>query len=145
MLKMKDTCWGFPCGSAGKESPCNVGDVGSIPGEGKGYPLQYSGLENSKDYTVLGVTKSRMWLSNFHSKKKKKGRDTCWKRYASKISKLFSIFFPNSEPLIRLSRCWSLLPVKHWLLNWCWFCLPGDMGQCLEIFLIVMTRVATGI
>ena len=44
---------GFPCGSAGKESPCNVGDLGLIPGlerspgEGKGYPLQYSGLENS--------------------------------------------------------------------------------------------------
>ena len=44
---------GFPCGSAGKESFCNVGDLGLIPemgqspGEGKGYPLQYSGLENS--------------------------------------------------------------------------------------------------
>ena len=44
--------WGFPCGSAGKESACNVGDLGLIPGlgrhpgEGKGYPLQYSGLEN---------------------------------------------------------------------------------------------------
>ena len=43
---------GFPCGSAGKGSACNVGDLGSIPGlgrsgEGKGYPLQYSGLENS--------------------------------------------------------------------------------------------------
>ena len=43
------------CGSAGKESACNVGDLGSIPGlgrfpgEGKGYPLQYSGLENSID------------------------------------------------------------------------------------------------
>ena len=43
---------GFPCGSAGKESSCNVGDVGLIPGlgtssgEGKGYPLQYYGLEN---------------------------------------------------------------------------------------------------
>ena len=40
---------GFPCGSAGKESTCNTGDLGSIPGlgrpgEGKGYPLQYSGL-----------------------------------------------------------------------------------------------------
>ena len=45
--------WGFPYGSAGKESACSVGDLGSIPGlgrssgEGKGYPLQYSGLENS--------------------------------------------------------------------------------------------------
>ena len=44
---------GFSCGSAGKESACNVGDLGSIPGlgrspeEGKGYPPQYSGLENS--------------------------------------------------------------------------------------------------
>ena len=44
---------GFPCGSAGKESTCNAGDLGLIPGlgrspgEGKGYPLQYSGLENS--------------------------------------------------------------------------------------------------
>jgi len=39
----------FPCGSDGKESTCNAGDLGSIPGEGKGYPLQDSGLENSMD------------------------------------------------------------------------------------------------
>ena len=45
----------FPCGSADKESACNAGDLSSIPelgrdpGEGKGYPLQYSGLENSMD------------------------------------------------------------------------------------------------
>ena len=63
---------GFPGGSASKESPNNVGDLGSIPGlgrspgEGKGYPLQYSGLENSKDYIVLGVTKSQTQLSDFH-------------------------------------------------------------------------------
>ena len=44
--------YGRPCGSAGKESTCNTGDVGSIPGlgrspgEGTSYPLQYSGLEN---------------------------------------------------------------------------------------------------
>ena len=52
-------------GSAGKESACNVGDLGSIPGlgrsrgKGKGYPLLYSGVENSMDYTVHGVTKSQ--------------------------------------------------------------------------------------
>ena len=63
---------GFPCGSAGKESACNEGDLGSIPGlgrspgEGKGYPLQYSGLENSMDCIVHGVTKSRTQLSDFH-------------------------------------------------------------------------------
>ena len=62
---------GFPCGSAGKESTCNAGDLGSIPGlgrssgEGKGYPLQYSGLENSMDYTVHGVAKSQTQLSDF--------------------------------------------------------------------------------
>ena len=56
---------GFPCGSAGKESACNAGDPGSIPGfrtssgEGKGYPLQYSDLENSTDCIVHGVAKSQ--------------------------------------------------------------------------------------
>ena len=51
---------GFPCGSAHKESACTVGDLGSYPGlgrspeEGKSYPLQYSGLENS----VHGVAES---------------------------------------------------------------------------------------
>ena len=63
---------GFPCGSAGKESACNAGDLGLIPelgrspGEEKGYPLQYSGLENSMDYIVHGVPKSQIQLSNFH-------------------------------------------------------------------------------
>ena len=53
---------GFPCGSAGKESAHNVGDLDSIteigrcPGEEKGYPLQYSGLENSMDCIVHGMT-----------------------------------------------------------------------------------------
>ena len=53
-----------PCGSPGKESACNVGDWGLIPGsgrspgEGKGYPLQYAGLENSIDCIVHGVAKS---------------------------------------------------------------------------------------
>ena len=56
---------GFSGGSAGKESACSVGDLGLItglgrsPGEGNGYPLQYSGLENSMDFIVHGVTKSR--------------------------------------------------------------------------------------
>ena len=62
----------FNCGSAGKESAYNVGDLGSTPGLGrspgeeKGNPLQYSGLENSMDCTVRGVPKGRTWLSNFH-------------------------------------------------------------------------------
>ena len=63
---------GFPCGSAGKESTCNVGDLdlitglGTSPGEGKGYPLQYSGLKNSRNYKVHGVAKSQTRLNDFH-------------------------------------------------------------------------------
>ena len=64
---------GLPHSSAGKESACNTGDLGSIPGLGrspverKGYPLQYSGLENSMDCVVHEVAKSWTQLSNFHS------------------------------------------------------------------------------
>ena len=55
---------GFPGGPGGKESSCNVGDLGSIPGEGNGNPLQYSCLENPRDRaawgtTGLGITKSQ--------------------------------------------------------------------------------------
>ena len=63
---------GFVCSSAGKESACNVGDLGSIPGlgrspgKGKGYPLQYSGLENFVDYIVHGVAKNQTQLNDFH-------------------------------------------------------------------------------
>ena len=61
---------GFPGGSDGKEPACNAGDLGSLPGsgrspgEGNGYPFQYSSLENSTEepsgLTVHGVTKSPM-------------------------------------------------------------------------------------
>ena len=63
---------GFPCGSAGEESACSLGDLvlisglGRCPGEGKCYSLQYYSLENSMDYLVHGVTKSWIQLSNFH-------------------------------------------------------------------------------
>ena len=63
---------GFPCSSAGKESACNVGDLGSISGlgkspeEGKGYQLWYSGLENSMHFIVHGIAKSWTRLSEFH-------------------------------------------------------------------------------
>ena len=56
--------YGFPGSSAGKESTCKAGDLGLIPGlgkfpvEGKGYPLQYSGLENSMDCIVHRVAES---------------------------------------------------------------------------------------
>ena len=62
----------FPDSSVGKESACKAGDLGLIPGlgrsagEGKGDLLQYSGLEDSMDCIVHGVTKSRTRLSDFH-------------------------------------------------------------------------------
>ena len=61
------------CASAGKEFACNAGDLGLIPcwgrspGEGKGYPLQYSGPENSMNYIVHEVAKSGTQLSDFHT------------------------------------------------------------------------------
>ena len=69
-LLQDESIWGCPNGSEGKESACNAGDLGLIPesgrfpGEGNGYSLRYSYLENSMDVgtlhaTVHGVTKSQ--------------------------------------------------------------------------------------
>ena len=63
---------GFPGGSAGKESARDAEHLGLIPGlgrspgEGKGYPLQYSRLQNPMDCIVHGVAKSRTGMSDFH-------------------------------------------------------------------------------
>ena len=63
----------FPGGSEVKASASSVEDLDSIPGlgrspgEGKGYPLQYSGLENSMDCIVHGVAKGQAQLNDFHS------------------------------------------------------------------------------
>ena len=69
-----DVLRGFPGGSAGKESACNAGDLGLIPGsgrslgEGNGYPLQYSCLENSMDRGA--------WWATVHRIVKTEGLDT---------------------------------------------------------------------
>ena len=66
------TLLGFPGGSAGKESACNAGELGSTPGlgrspgEGKGHLLQCFGLEKSMDCILHGVTKGRTRLSDLH-------------------------------------------------------------------------------
>ena len=76
---------GSPCGSDGEESACSAGDLASIsglgrpPGEGNGYRLQYSGLENSTDRgawkaTVHGVAKSQTQLSDFHTCTHRQGK-----------------------------------------------------------------------
>jgi len=66
IIKVIILLMGFPGGATGKESSCELGDLGSLsgwgrsPGEGKDYPLQYSGLENSMDCIVHGVSKSQI-------------------------------------------------------------------------------------
>ena len=103
----------FPCGSAVKESACNVGDLGSIsglgrsPGEGIGYPLQYSGLENSMDWIVHGVAKKWTRLSDFH--------------FGSSQSWLFTYFLLNIFSLlgnkVRINIYWAptILQTFCWL------------------------------
>ena len=101
-------CWGFPCGLAGKESICNVGDLGSspelgrFPGEGKGYPLQYSSLENSMDFIVHGVTKSQTWMSDFHF--------TSWLVYRSWLCyphPCFYEFYGDVDKTTLMCWCWK--------------------------------------
>ena len=68
-MSLRASLWGSredtTCGSVGKESACNAGDLGSIPGlgrspgEGKGYALQYSGLENTMECIVMGLQRVR--------------------------------------------------------------------------------------
>ena len=114
------TCQGFPCGSAGKESACNTGDLGLTPGlgrsprEGKCYPLQYSGLENSMDCIVHGVAKSWTRLSNFHSfthyYKPNIILSIWFKRYHGSI--LTSLV---AQTVKRLSTMWE---TRVWSLGW---------------------------
>ena len=83
--QIKYVLWPGTCDLAGKESTCNVGDLGSIaglgrsPGEWKGYPLQCSCLENSMDCIVRGVAKSQTRLSDslIHSLTPSKGFHLC--------------------------------------------------------------------
>ena len=102
---------GFPDSSAGKESACNVGDQGLIPGlgrspgDGKGYPLQYSGLENSMDYTVYGVAKSRTELSLSHTEQIGGFRFAWYKRLSSRaLTSITPQKFPSHSHRDQLGR-----------------------------------------
>ena len=110
---------GFPGGSAGKESACNVGDLGSIPGlgrspgEGKGYPLQYSGLENSMDCIVHGITKGWTRLSNlnFHGLSCSTALGCSWTRDQTCIS-ASSAFQVDSLPMSHQGSSWKCFKVS---------------------------------
>ena len=83
----------FPGGSEVKESAPNVGDPGSIPGlrrspgEGKDYPVPYSGLENPMDWIVPGVAKSQTRLSRFHFHPQPPGNARVLKQEANLLSR----------------------------------------------------------
>ena len=108
--------WGFPDSSVGKESTCNAGDLGLIPGlgrspgEGKGYPLQYSGLENSMDSIVLGVAKSWTQLSDFHFTYFELWNDRLFPLNNS-IWSMEHVWFPNA--LGTWSDCHSQIPKEN--------------------------------
>ena len=123
---------GFPNSSTGKESACNAGNPSSIPGlgrspeKGKGYPPQYSGLENSMDCIVHEVTKSRTWLSDFHF------------HSACKVNKQGGISNPRKGPQSR-----------SWLLSLCCHCdrstiLWGLWGFSGPFFFLWSSLQSTG-
>ena len=104
---------GSHCASAGKESACNAGDLGSIPGlgrspgEGKGYPLQCSGLENSMDCIVRGVTKSQTRLSDFQHDQRSHWlsmSNPCFNHFFAFFC-VFQIFLPVSFRLKAKKPC----------------------------------------
>ena len=99
---------GLSGNSAGKESAWNAGDPGSIPGlggspgEGKGYPFQYCGLENSMDCIVHGVAKNRTRLSNFHCK------GQCWATINCQIQSMVPLTEKCVWQFKELSFIWRL-------------------------------------
>ena len=106
---------GFPDSSVGKESACNAGDPSLIPGsgrshgEGKGYPLQYSGLENSMDCIVLGVAKSQTWLNDFHFHIFTKNGSVMWNR---------RIRWPQLVKAFLVKQAWTESQSFYWLHAW---------------------------
>ena len=110
-LRVLDLRRGFPGGSAGKESACNAGDLGLIPGlgrspgEGKGNPLQYPGLENSLECIVHRVAKSRtlcdaIKVSDFHFTLRGGGQNSVTK--TDDISILISVCVLSCFSRVRL-------------------------------------------
>ena len=113
----------FPCDSAGKESACNPGNLGSIPGlrrspgEGKGYPLQYSGLENSMNIIVHRVTKSQTRLSNFHFhvQEKKNCPETQKHQQTIIVKATISASNESAVELIHIEVCLIATLSSRWL------------------------------
>ena len=123
---------GFPCGSAGKESACNLGHLGSIPGlgrspgDGKGYPLQYSGLENSMDTPWSCKESDRTeWLSLFISSAFSKSGLNIWKFLVHVLWRPslenFEHYFTNMRDECNCVVTWTFFGIAFlwdWNENW---------------------------
>ena len=127
---------GFPWVSAGKESACNVGDLGSIsglgrsPGERKGYPLQYSGLENSMNCIVMGSQRVGLDWETFHFHFQQYGRPGWFSaRYPGSLS-LCHIMTEGRKSSIVLGQ-----DHKYILMS-----IPNEGRLFLILFLIQMKR-----
>ena len=117
---------GFPCGSAGKESVCNVGDLGSIPelgrspGDGKGYSPQYSGLENSMVYRVHAVTISQthtyIYVYIFV--------ETCIERWSCKCLYAWVVWFRSNVCFLHIVL--NFLKVKN---DWLHICYTWNLKK----------------
>ena len=113
---------GFPCGSAGEESACNVGELGSIPGlgrspgKGNSYPLQYSGLENSKNCIVHGLQRISHNWATFTFTSFKSARLLIWVFPVNSINDQWSYskFLPG---LCAPAGCISLFFSLCWILS----------------------------
>ena len=119
---------GFPHSLVRKESACNAGDPGSIPGsrrplgEGKGEPLQRFGLENPMDCIVLGVAKNQTRLSDFHF------THTLWQ-----VLGWDSFFSKMPHKWLRILYCDHYNSRLFWVRLACLFSLKTTVGSQLSL------------
>ena len=120
---------GFPCGSAGKKSTCNVGDLGSIsrlersPGEGNGYPLQCSCILVWRiPWAVQSIGLLRLSLHFTVKNKKKDG----FQKWQEKLSISLIIIITSHFPIdFSFFHLLIQFPQQHWWVRCCYLCLAG--------------------
>ena len=122
---------GFPAGSAGKESTCNTGDLGSIhglewsPGEGSGYQLQYSDLENSMDCIIHGVTNSQAQLNNYNFHVLLQSLSRVKPQCTRSLGSSATTWKPTCQPGTQVLVCDVYYCVAPLTLG-CWFVTAGE-------------------
>ena len=155
---------GFPGGSAGKESACNAGDLGLIPGlggspgEGNGHPLQYSGLENSIDYSMRSQSQTRLSSFHFDCHFQREQYVKCLWRYKCAFPQCSVMGLTNFKDKWQASPClpWNSLAdlecPRSWMrpketviqqnylmrLSLCSFCFGASLGYFFSVRLLAV-------